>query len=181
MTAIRPRIERARNRVFRWETQYWYGAAGEAESLAAWEASGRQDIELDTMDAWCDLIRSTVDRGVSVRRVRALCDPLTTYLCWEQALADRYNIPAGEDIRVLDVDAPGRDQLPGDDFWVVDDLAFVVAYDADHHMTGLSEVDPNDVDTYVRHMVNAWTHSRRWDEQIAARDGHADPPGGART
>ena len=63
------------------------------------------------------VVRAAVARGVRIRRVRLVSEPLSDYLRWERACTD-VNISAGEDIRWLPRTKAAGLLLPGADCWV---------------------------------------------------------------
>jgi hypothetical protein len=58
-------------------------------------------------------------RGVRIRRVRIVSEPLSDYMRWEHACMDT-NVEAGEDIRWLARTSAADLMLPGADCWVFD-------------------------------------------------------------
>ncbi|MFF0523504.1 DUF6879 family protein [Actinomadura nitritigenes] len=68
---------------------------------------------------WIDLVAPLVARGVTVRRVRIVSEPVTDYIAYEHGLTPM-NIAAGEQVRWL----PRRRALdlavPVNDYWVFD-------------------------------------------------------------
>jgi hypothetical protein len=89
------------------------------EGFAEWQATG--DI---TAVGWSgsdfpDMIRAAVARGVRIRRVRVISEPVSEYIRWEHACT-HLNIEAGEDIRWLPRTSAADLMLPGADCWVFD-------------------------------------------------------------
>ena len=68
---------------------------------------------------WIKLIGSTVERGVKVRRVRVVSEPVTDYMRWEHAISYG-NVEAGEELRWLPRRQASDLLLPGADLWMVD-------------------------------------------------------------
>ena len=66
-----------------------------------------------------DVVRAATARGVRIRRVRVVSEPLSDYLRWEHACTE-VNIEAGEDIRWLPRTQAADLLLPGADCWVFD-------------------------------------------------------------
>ena len=66
-----------------------------------------------------DVVRAATARGVRIRRVRVVSEPLSDYLRWEHACTGA-NIEAGEDIRWLPRTRAADLLLPGADCWVFD-------------------------------------------------------------
>jgi len=66
--------------------------------FAEWQATG--DIGAYEWGDHLDVVRAAVARGVRIRRVRLVSEPLSDYLRWEHACTD-VNLKAGEDVRWL--------------------------------------------------------------------------------
>lgn len=81
-----------------------------------WRETGSTEFDWST---WNEMIAPAVERGVRMRRVRVVSEPVTDYIRWEHAISDG-NIKAGEDLRWL----PRRQAydllLPGADLWMID-------------------------------------------------------------
>jgi hypothetical protein len=105
-----------------------------------------------------------VERGVTVRRVRALPVPLDpgAYMAWEMAVSDKWNVPVGrEDIRVLQLtEAHG---LPAHDFWVIDDRVWLMTYGPDREFLGVAPIEDQAL-TAAHHESRdiAWSRSQEW-------------------
>ena len=84
-----------------------------------WQAGRRFDPE-ERWASWSDLIRATVARGVSVRRIRLVSEPVTDYIRFEYDVTAAHNIAAGEDVRWLPRPAAAGLLVPCSDFWVLD-------------------------------------------------------------
>ncbi|WP_411078665.1 DUF6879 family protein [Streptomyces sp. cmx-18-6] len=81
-----------------------------------------RDVELpDEYRQWQDLVRETTARGVTLRRVRVVSEPVTDYIRWEHSLTARHNIAAGESVRWLPRRLSSDLALPGNDLWLIDD------------------------------------------------------------
>jgi hypothetical protein len=101
--------------VVRFEMRDSYDEA--EKGLAEWKATGGTGA-YDWGDH-LDVIRAAVARGVTVRRVRVVSEPLSEYLRWEHACTEA-NLEAGEDIRWLPRTEAADLLLPGADCWVFD-------------------------------------------------------------
>lgn len=84
-----------------------------------WQAGKRFDPAERWAD-WSDLVRATVARGVSVRRVRIVSEPVTDYIRFEYDLTAVHNVAAGEVVRWLPRDKAAGLLVPVSDFWVFD-------------------------------------------------------------
>jgi hypothetical protein len=67
-----------------------------------------------------DLIHSTTARGVGVRRLRIVSEPVTDYVRFEYDVTAGHNIAAGEDVRWLPRHMASGLLLPAEDFWIFD-------------------------------------------------------------
>jgi len=87
------------------------------KGFAEWLATG--DTSAYDWSDFPDMIRAAVSRGVRIRRVRVVSEPVSDYIRWEHACTD-VNIQAGEDIRWLPRTKAADLMLPGADCWVFD-------------------------------------------------------------
>ena len=85
----------------------------------AWLAGDREEFERRLARPWLDLIRDVSGRGVQVRRVRVVSEPVTDYIRFEFATANS-NVAAGEDVRWLPRHMATGLLLPANDYWVFD-------------------------------------------------------------
>ncbi|MCQ8770857.1 DUF6879 family protein [Streptomyces telluris] len=98
-----------------------YSVASEADDFAEWQACGRITPEsVKRRRSWLDLVRSTVARGVEVRRARVVSLPASEYIRYEHA-GTYLNVEAGEKVRWLPRRHAATLALPGADFWLLDD------------------------------------------------------------
>lgn len=84
-----------------------------------WQAGRRFDPAKRWAD-WHGLIRETVNRGVGVRRVRLVSEPVTEYIRFEYDVTAAHNLAAGEDVRWLPRHTAPELLVPVEDFWVFD-------------------------------------------------------------
>ncbi|WP_154676918.1 DUF6879 family protein [Parafrankia discariae] len=68
---------------------------------------------------WLDLIAEVTGRGVEVRRVRVVSEPVSDYIRFEHATTAS-NVAAGEQVRWLPRHLATGLLLPANDFWVFD-------------------------------------------------------------
>ena len=87
------------------------------KGFAEWKATG--GIGAYDWGDHLDVIRAATARGVTIRRVRVVSEPLSDYLRWEHACTAA-NIEAGEDIRWLPRTKAADLMLPGADCFVFD-------------------------------------------------------------
>jgi hypothetical protein len=85
-----------------------------------WRAGHRFD-PADRWASWSGLVRATVDRGVSVRRLRLVSEPVTDYVRFEYDVTAAHNLAAGEQVRWLPRHTAAGLLVPCNDFWVFDD------------------------------------------------------------
>lgn len=84
-----------------------------------WQAG----VRFDPAERWAffaDLVRETVARGVSVRRVRIVSEPVSDYVRYEYDVTAAHNVAAGEEVRWLPRHAGAGLLVPAEDFWVCD-------------------------------------------------------------
>lgn len=109
-----------------------YGITAEAAEFAAWrqgDDSSRHDRK-GRRRAWLDLVREATGRGVTMRRVRVVSEPLSEYMRFSHA-GTALNVEAGEHIRWLPRRLASDIAFPGNCFWAFDDR--VVRF---NHFTG---------------------------------------------
>jgi hypothetical protein len=86
---------------------------------------GRRFHPAERWKDWSDLIRETASRGVAVRRLRIISEPITDYIRYEYDVTTDHNVAAGETVRWL----PRRNAIgilvPPVDFWVFDESVVV--------------------------------------------------------
>jgi hypothetical protein len=77
---------------------------------------------------WYELMRATVARGVRIRRVRIVSEPITDFIRYEYEITAGLNIAAGELVRWLPRRRTSDLCIPGNDFWVFDDRLVRLGY-----------------------------------------------------
>lgn len=87
---------------------------------------GRRFDPAERWRDWFDLIRDTVARGVKVRRVRIISEPITSYVRYEYDVTTDHNMAAGELVRWLPRRAAIGLFVPAVDFWVFDASVIVL-------------------------------------------------------
>ena len=85
----------------------------------AWKAGAMDDPAVIYAD-WMKTVRSSIDRGVIIRRARVVSEPLSEFTRHEYEVTGRMNIPAGEEVRWLPRRRALDLALPVTDFWVFD-------------------------------------------------------------
>ncbi|MCI0689234.1 MAG: hypothetical protein L0Y54_18680 [Sporichthyaceae bacterium] len=85
----------------------------------AWRA-GQTEQAVKRYADWTDTVRAAVARGISMRRVRVVSEPVSDYIRFEHAVTQDVNISAGEAIRWLPRRQASTVCLPPSDFWLFD-------------------------------------------------------------
>lgn len=108
--------------------------------FTAWQEGHRHDPNdrASWWRPWLDLMKTSVERGVSVRRARIISEPISDYVRYEYDISFT-NIAAGEQIRWLPRRQASTLALPGNDFWVFDDELVLF-----NHFDGNGEMAPID-------------------------------------
>lgn len=121
--AFKEKFHQFRHSVFRLETLQDYAGSGEDAALAAFRAGAQAPPERPSKDAWTRMIRSNVAAGRTLQRVHVVTEPVTPYMSFELTWAYEPNVAAGEDIRIVPVEAGQQwpEELPeATDFWLFD-------------------------------------------------------------
>jgi hypothetical protein len=86
---------------------------------------GRRFDPAERYRNWFDLTATTTARGVEVRRMRLVSEPVTDYIRFEYDVTAGLNIAAGEQVRWLPRRQAADLLVPGSDFWAFDDAMVV--------------------------------------------------------
>ncbi len=121
-----------------------YGTAVELPHMAQW-AAGEAD-DLAWLQGWCATLRKHVKAGRSVRRARIVSEPLSDYQRWSFGIAYPM-VEAGEDIRWVSRRLVSSVAVPGNDFYLFDDLLAVFLFYAGNGLAVgmVSSSDPADL------------------------------------
>lgn len=84
------------------------------------EGKRGDDVMVADADAWRELVKKSVARGVEWRRLRVVPEPLTDYLRWEHHLTESLNVAPGEQVRWLPRRRASGLLLPSNDLWLFD-------------------------------------------------------------
>lgn len=131
--------------------------------LHAWRAGHRID-PADKATWWRDWLQLPADavaRGVAMRRLRVVSEPVSDYIHYEYD-GTFTNIAVGEDVRWLPRDRTLGLLLPTVDFWVFDSTTAIVNHIAGDGSWGDGEelrTDPDLVATFVDAFEKAWQRS----------------------
>jgi hypothetical protein len=113
-----------RRRAFHLEQRDTYNVESEDEPFRRWLHGEPDDYAWH--DDWSDFVRQATAAGVSVQRVRLASEPHTDYIRWGLDVSPT-NIEAGEDIRYLPRHLTTDIELPGEDFWLLDDDVLILS------------------------------------------------------
>lgn len=154
---------------FRLETRAFY-QDGDNGPFQRWLAGAEPDDSW--AESWVDTVSTATANGRRIQRVRVLADPPSNYQRFARDFALRRNIPAGEDIRVLDVGQAAQLGLPEADFWLFDDEHLVRMHftqdDAFERARLLT--DPVVVDQYRSWAQRAWDHAVPYEQHGSTRE-----------
>lgn len=111
-------LRECQREAFHLEVRDTYAVPDEFEPLRRFLAGEPEDNTW--FDTWCTLVRGTTNRGVRVTRVRVVTVPHTDYQRWLLTVTEA-NTKVGEEIRYLPRHLVDADEVPQDDFWLLDD------------------------------------------------------------
>ncbi|WP_333739987.1 DUF6879 family protein [Streptomyces sp. IBSBF 2806] len=121
-------FERFHHDAFHLELRDDYSVPDENGPFQRWMAG--EETDHSHLASWLRLVRRSTVRGMTVRRVRVVTEPLTPYIQWEHAVTTA-NQGAGENIRWLPRQLmPADTALPcdGHDWWLFDDRLLAVGH-----------------------------------------------------
>lgn len=133
-------FEAARHSAVHLEMRDQYAVGDEADDFDTWLATGHRDVDpaSEYWAPWTDMVSRAVARGVTVRRVRIVSEPVTDYIRYEHA-GTVVNVAAGEQVRWLPRQRAVDLMLPGADLWIFDGARVLF-----NHFTGAGEwADPD--------------------------------------
>jgi hypothetical protein len=144
-----------RHSAFRLELHPVYTMPGEADELRRFRAGEKPPAGYHY--GWLETVAEALRTGRTMRRVRAVRQPLSDYIRYEFEWGFTYNVAAGEDIRILDLTGASASGLPDHDFWLFDESAVVqMLYRADGTQMGRELVEDPDIGAYLRYQEVAW-------------------------
>lgn len=138
-----------------------YAAPGDDPVFDNWHAGGPETEETRRIwDGWEETVRSMVSRGVNMRRLRLVSEPLSDYVRYEYDVSHR-NISFGEDIRWLPRTEAVDLQFPGADYWMFDQRLVLFNFNSGNGTelpdeTGIFMTDPRKVREVVASFEMAW-------------------------
>ncbi|MEV0291141.1 DUF6879 family protein [Kribbella sp. NPDC050820] len=86
----------------------------------AWRA-GNVDQAVSEYAGWTETASSATARGIEIKRVRIVSEPMSDYIAFEHAVTSDVNIAAGEVIRWVPRHRVSAVALPGNDVWIFDE------------------------------------------------------------
>ncbi|WP_205629257.1 DUF6879 family protein [Jiangella muralis] len=130
MTAVREALARTQRAAMHLEMRDAYML--DDPEFIAWQQGKRYDPadRKSWWRPWLDVVKATVDRGVTMRRARIVSEPITDYIRHEYDVTFT-NIAAGEQVRWLPRRQAKDLLVPGADLWVFDDELVIF-----NHFTG---------------------------------------------
>jgi hypothetical protein len=123
-----------------------------------WQAGQEIDVAA-RWPKWFELVAATVARGVEVKRVRVVSEPVSDYIKFEHCVTAGLNIAAGEQVRWLPRRHATDLLLPGNDHWLIDETVLLVNhFDGNGDSTGheLIEDGPEVAKTCAAAFRAAW-------------------------
>ncbi|MFB7397659.1 DUF6879 family protein [Streptomyces sp. NPDC056460] len=125
----------ARHSAIHLEMRDGYAVPDEAEDYRRWRETGERDVDPDSpyWAPWVQMVRTATARGVAMRRVRIVSEPVSAYIQYEHA-GTAVNILAGEEVRWLPRDQAAGLLVPAVDGWLFDDVQLLL-----NHFTGNGE------------------------------------------
>jgi hypothetical protein len=101
--------------------------------FAAWQRGEPQDRS-DADGRWSELLTPLVRRGGDIRRARIVSEPVTEYIRFEWEVTPYANLAAGERVRWLPRRNAAALAIPGEDYWLIDDVVLF------NHFSGIGEL-----------------------------------------
>lgn len=144
------------SRLFRLETLDHYEETSEAEDFGAYLAGQPGPLG---KQAWMEVIRGEVARGLHTYRVHVVRSPLSDYLRYECEWGYVFNAEAGEHIRILDTAEQVKPaEVPDEDFWLIgDEHLLLMRYQPDGTFAGASIGAPELLPRYIEARDAAWS------------------------
>lgn len=115
---------RTSRRAFHLELKDTYNVTSESDPFRKW-MDGEPD-DFAWRESWLGFIAEVTKSGVAVQRVRVVSEPHTDYTRWGIDLAPQ-GLSAGEDIRYLPRRLVSAEDLPPEDFWMLDDDTLILS------------------------------------------------------
>ena len=129
-TAVREALAKAQRTAVHLELRDSYMLDDPA--FIRWQEGHREDPDdrESWWRPWLDVVSATVGRGVAMRRLRVVSEPVSDYIRYEYD-GTFTNVAAGEDVRWLPRSRARDLLLPALDGWVMDEQTVIL-----HHFSG---------------------------------------------
>jgi hypothetical protein len=152
-------LRQATRSLFRLEIEPAYDVPADGNDFERYLA-GEPYPDMERKERWLLFLREQHDRGIYRHRVRVVNTPLSDYDRYAFEWGYSYNVPAGDDTRILNL-AEQSSLPPGlglwHDFWLVDDECAVrMNYNRKGNFLGADSIDPERVDIYRQFRDVAW-------------------------
>ena len=113
-------LRQATHSLFRLEVQSAYDVPADGNDFQRYLA-GELGPDMERKQRWLDFLREQQVQGIYRHRVRVLRTPLSDYDRYACAWGYAYNVPAGDDTRIVDLaEHPLANNWFEHDFWLVD-------------------------------------------------------------
>ncbi|GAB3823087.1 DUF6879 family protein [Kribbella italica] len=86
----------------------------------AWRA-GNVDQAIREYAGWTETASSATARGVEIKRIRVVSEPMSDYIAFEHAVTAAVNVAGGEMVRWVPRSRVSAIALPGNDAWIFDE------------------------------------------------------------
>ncbi len=142
----------ARRRVFHLELRDLYDEAG---PLQAWFRGEPYDYAA-AYAPWVAKVKPVVARGVDFRRARVVSEPASSYIHFEHETTPFAAVAAGERVRWISRNKVDDLHLPGNDFWLVDDVLLFSHFSGDGIRVGTGVGSAEALAFCVEAFENVW-------------------------
>lgn len=148
-------LRTAKRSLFRLELQPVYDVPTDGSDFQRFLA-GELGPDLGRKRRWLDFLSEQRAQGVYRHRVRVLRTPLSEYDRYACAWGYAYNVPAGDDTRIVDLTKHPLRTLVNHDFWLIDDeIPVRMLYDGAGQFIG-AEVAESEISIYRVARDVAW-------------------------
>ena len=105
---------------------------------------------------WLAMVGPVTSRGVDFRRARVVSEPVSSYVQFEYDVTPHANLSAGERVRWLPRGRASELRLPGNDFWLVDDVVLFSLFSGEGARVGTVVGGADAVAIAVEAFETAW-------------------------
>lgn len=157
-------LRQATRSLFRLETLAAYDVPTDRGDFPRYLA-GEPAPDMERKSRWLDFLREQRAQGIFRHRVRLLRTPLSDYDRYACEWGYAYNVPAGDDTRILDLaERPLPAELVDHDFWLVDHEHPVrMHYDQAGRFLGATVADSAELGRYQAARDAAWRAAEPFD------------------